>query len=123
MRTAQPSHFTGMMEYPTDVVKNLANLDTPLHELRARGHDIRYDKVKSLHGARFLRRDAGSKQNRAMRARRCEVHDPKLITLREIDVEPPAQPLVELLRAIDVRHGNDHDLQFHVDRSLSSAHV
>jgi hypothetical protein len=58
-----------------------------------------------------------------MRAWRREVHDPKLIVFHEIDVEPPTQLRIKLLRAVDVRHGNDDDLQFHVDRSLSIAHV
>src|SRR5262249_32608354 len=34
---------------------------------------------------------------------------------RVVEVEPKAQPLVELLGPVDVGHGNDLDLELHVD--------
>ena len=37
--------------------------------------------------------------------------------LDAVGVEPPSEPLVELLGPVDIRDGDDDDLEFRVDRS------
>ena len=38
------------------------------------------------------------------------------VARREVDVEPPAEILVERLRAVDVGNAEHHDFELHVDR-------
>ena len=73
--------------------------------------------------------------DRARRAWRRELYDPKLVTADDVSVEPPTQAAVKALGAFDVRNRDDDDLELHVDppRSrglncsfaahLSTAHV
>src|SRR5262249_36192717 len=55
------------------------------------------------------------KMDRAGRAGRRQLYDAAAVPARQVGVQPPPQALVEALRAIDVRHGHDDDLEFHVD--------
>jgi hypothetical protein len=53
--------------------------------------------------------------NRAPRAGRGELDDPEAVIEREVRVEPPPEAPVELLRAIDIRDGDDDHLELQVD--------
>jgi hypothetical protein len=44
-----------------------------------------------------------------------ELNDAKAVHRGDVVVEPPAQVLVELLGSVDVGHGDDLDLEVHVD--------
>jgi hypothetical protein len=44
-----------------------------------------------------------------------ELDDAKAVQRGDVVVEPPAQALVELLGSVDVGHGDDLDLEVHVD--------
>ena len=48
-------------------------------------------------------------------AGRRELHHAEALAVVEVGVEPPPEVRVELLRAIDVRNGDDDDLELHVD--------
>ena len=48
-------------------------------------------------------------------ARRRELDHAEVVTRGEIGVEPPPEPSVELLRAVDIRDGDDDQLELHVD--------
>jgi hypothetical protein len=65
------------------------------------------------------RRDSLAEVDRARRARRRELDDPKIVTPGDVGVEPPAQAAVKALGAIDVRNGDDDDLELQVDRPRS----
>ena len=63
------------------------------------------------------RGDARAEDDRAWRARRRELDDPEVLADDDVGVEPPPQAHVETLGSINVGHGDDDDLQLHVDRS------
>src|SRR5215467_1853212 len=52
--------------------------------------------------------------DRTWRSGRRELHDAAAVTADEIGIEPPPQALIEALRAIEVGHRDDDDLEFHV---------
>ena len=56
-------------------------------------------------------------------AGRRELDDPEAVVDGEVGVEPPPEAAVELLRAVDVRDGDDDDLELHVDRGSRGGHV
>ena len=100
-------------------MEHLAHVDTATDELGARCLDVRHDEIKSACRARRGRCDSRAEVDRARRARRRELHDPKLVTDDEVGVEPPTQAAVKALGAIDVRNRDDDDLELHVDRPRS----
>ena len=51
------------------------------------------------------------------------MHQTPLVAIREVGVQPPPQPLVEALGAIDVGHGNDDDLELQIDLAGDRAGV
>ncbi len=44
-----------------------------------------------------------------------DLYDAKIVSHNEIVVEPPSEPCVELLCTVDVRDGDERDLELHVD--------
>jgi hypothetical protein len=50
-----------------------------------------------------------------LRSRRRELNHAETIIEGEIGVEPPAQAVVELLGAINIRNRNDNDLELHIE--------
>ena len=52
-----------------------------------------------------------------MRYRRRELDHAPVVAGGEVGVEPPTQVAVKALGAIDVRNGDDDDLELHVDRT------
>jgi hypothetical protein len=82
---------------------------------RGRRSDVGDDKVKAPGRAGRGRRDVRAELNRAPRAGRCELDDPEAVIEREVRVEPPPEAPVELLRAIDIRDGDDDHLELQVD--------
>ena len=95
-------------------VEHLADLGTAGGELVARGLDIGDDQVQALGRAGRGRRDVRAELDRARRARRRELDDPEAVIEGEVGVEPPSEPPVELLRAVDIRDGDDDHLELHV---------
>jgi hypothetical protein len=53
--------------------------------------------------------------NRAPRAGGRDLDDANVLCRGVIRIEPPTQELVEVLGSIDVGHGDDVDLELHVD--------
>src|SRR6516225_7326284 len=45
----------------------------------------------------------------------CELDDAKALRRGDVAVEAPTQALIEFLGSVDVGHGDDHDLELHVD--------
>src|SRR5581483_5307082 len=90
--------------------EHLADLDTVREELVARGLDVGDDQVQALGRPGRGRRDIGAELDRAPRAGRRVLDDPEAVIEGEVGVEPPPQPFVELLRAVDVRDRYDDHL-------------
>src|SRR5262245_8128288 len=100
-------------------VADVADLDAAADELVPGGLDVGDDEVEPLRRARLGARDPDPERDRARRARRRELDDPELVAGLVVDVEPePGLLLVEPLGAVDVRHGNEHELELVVHVSL-----
>ena len=93
-----------------------AHVGAAIDEFGARRLDVGHDEKKPPCRARRGRRDARAEVDRARRAWRRELHDPKRVADDEVGIEPPAQAAVKALGAIDVRNRNDDDLELHIDR-------
>src|SRR5208282_236722 len=61
------------------------------------------------------RRDVLAELDRAPGARRRELDQAEIFAGGAVEVEPPSDPLVKLLRAVDIRNGDDEDLELHVN--------
>src|SRR5208282_2224984 len=61
------------------------------------------------------RRDVLAELDRAPGARRRELDQAEIFAGGAVDVEPPSDPLVKFLRAVDIRNGDDDDLELHVN--------
>src|SRR5271165_2230024 len=85
-----------------DAVKRFAHFDAAIDEFGARCLDVGHDKIESVSRARYGRRDSRAEVDRALRTRRRELYDPKVVTPDKVGVEPPTQATVKALGAIDV---------------------
>jgi hypothetical protein len=95
-------------------MEDLAHLDAAGHEIVARGLDVGDDQVERLGRARRCRRDVRAELDRAPGATWRELDEPEG-GARDVGVEAPAEPAVELLRAIDIRDGDDDHLELHLE--------
>src|SRR6266436_4045544 len=59
--------------------------------------------------------DILAEDDRASGARRRELDHAEVVTVVIVGVEPPPEPPVELLRAVDIRDGDDDHLEFRLD--------
>jgi hypothetical protein len=94
-------------------VTQAGGAEVPLE--RDRRPDVGDDKVKAPGRAGRDRRDVRAELNRTPRAGRCELDAPEAVIEREVRIEPPPEAPVELLRAIDIRDGDDDRLELQVD--------
>src|SRR4029077_9506923 len=92
----------------------LADLDAGTAELGAGGLDVGDDQVQALGGSGCRRGDVLAEDDRAPRAGRRELDHAEVFTGGEVGVEPPPEARVELLRAVDIRDGDDDHLELHV---------
>ncbi len=96
-------------------VEHLADLDTAGDEFVARSLDVGDDQVEALGRAGRGRRDVRAELDRAPRAGRRELDDPEAVIEGEVGVEPPPEVSIELLRAVDIRDGDDEHLELLID--------
>jgi hypothetical protein len=96
-------------------VEHLADLRTANDELSARSLDVGDNQVKPLGRAWRSRCDLRAELHRAPRAGRRELDDSEAVIEGEVCIEPPPKVLVELLRAVDIRDGDDEHLELQVD--------
>src|SRR5579859_1692031 len=96
-------------------VLNVADLRAPLSQLRMRGVNIGDHHLQTTHGAWRGIRDAFAERNRAGRAGRRQLHEAQRLahTLIMIRMEPYLLD-VERLRAVHIRHWDDHQLKLPV---------
>src|SRR5277367_5168377 len=96
------------------VVEELADLDAGGDQVVPRGHDVGNDQ-ECLGRTGSGRRDVLAEMDRAAGARRRELNQMEIFAGGAVNVEPSSDPLVKLLRAVDIRNGDDDDLELHVN--------
>ena len=106
----------GVVEGAAGVVEDLAYVDAAGDQLGAGGVDVVYGEGQAVRRAGLRRRDSLAEDNRGWRVVRRQLHDAKVVARCEVGVEPPAEILVERLRAVDVGNAEHHDFELHVDR-------
>src|SRR5262252_6566107 len=95
-------------------VPDVTHLDATADELVIGGLDVGDDQLP-LGRAWRGRRQSLAERDRGPRTRGCELDDAKALHRGDVAVEVPTQALIEFLGSVDVGHGNDHDLELHVD--------
>src|ERR1039457_3352020 len=95
-------------------VPDLARVEATAGEFVMGRFDVGDDQPP-LGRARRGRRESRAERDRGRGARGGELDDAKAVKRGDVVVEPPAQALVELLGSVDVGHGDDLDLEVHVD--------
>src|SRR6185436_15362961 len=93
----------------------LADFDAATKQLVAGGLDAGDDQVQTLGGAGRRRGDVLAEDDRASGARRRELDHAEVVTGGEVGVEPPPEPPVKFLRAVDIRDGDNDYLELHID--------
>jgi hypothetical protein len=96
-------------------VENLAGLDAATEQFVPCRLDVGDDQVQALSRARARRRDVVAEDHRAPGAGRRELDPAPVATSGEISVESPPEPCVKLLRAVDIRDGDDNHFELLVD--------
>src|ERR1700722_17542897 len=102
-------------EHVAAAVEHLADLNAATEQIIAGGLDVSDDQIKSLGGAGSGRGNILAEDDRAPRARRRELNDPKVLTVVIVGVEPPPEAPVEFLRTVDIRDRDNGDFELHVD--------
>src|SRR6516165_4308485 len=96
------------------VVEELADLDARGDQVVPGGLDV--GNNQECHGRTGSgRRDVLAEMDRATGARRRELDQAEIFTGGAVNVEPPSDPFVKLLRTLDIRNGDDDDLELHVN--------
>src|SRR6516164_9230288 len=96
------------------VVEELADLGARGDQMVPGGRDVANDQ-ECLGRTGSGRRDVLAEMDRATGARRRELDQAEIFAGGAVNVEPPSDPFVKLLRALDIRNGDDDDLELHVN--------
>ena len=96
-------------------MEHLAHVDAVSDELGACCLDVIDDEERSLNGSRRGGRESLAEHDGARRAGRRHLHQPPIVTAREIGVQPPPQALVEALGPIDIGHRKDDDFELQIE--------
>jgi hypothetical protein len=125
IRTADPEPpkqvgLVGAGVHAAGVVENLADLDAASEQLVAGGGDVGDDQVQALGGAGCCGGDILAEDDRASGARRRELNHAEVGTVVIVGVEPPPEAPVELLRAVDIRDGDDDHLELRLDSFVAA---
>ena len=93
------------------VVEELADLDAGGDQVVPGGLDVGNDQ-ECLGRTGSGRRDVLAEMDRATGARRRELDQAEIFAGGAVNVEPPSDPFVKLLRALDIRNGDDETSSF-----------
>src|SRR5271169_1624558 len=96
------------------VVEELADLDAGGDQLVPGGLDVGNDQ-ECLGRTGSGRRDVLAEMDRAAGVRRRELDQAEIFADGAVNVEPPSDPFVKLLRAVDTRYWDDDDLELHLN--------
>src|SRR5215469_5305465 len=96
------------------VVEELADLDAGGDQVVPGGLDVGNDQ-ECLGRTGSGRRDVLPEMDRATGARRRELDQAEIFGGGAVNVEPPSDPPIKLLRALDIRNGDDDDFKLHVN--------
>src|SRR3954447_19077537 len=94
---------------------HVADVDAAAEEILPGGVDVLDRQVQLLQGPGLHRRDALTEVDGGLRPRRRHLHLPEVAEV-DIDVQPPAQALIEAKRSIDIGDRHRYHLEPHVDR-------
>jgi len=100
---------------PPESWEHFGDLDAAIEQRFAGGLDVGDNEVQALRGAGCRRGDVLAEDDRAPRARRRELDHAEVFTVVVVGVEPPPEPPVELLRAVDIRDRDDDYFELHVN--------
>src|SRR5258705_5716547 len=120
IRTAdpEPPKQVGLVSasvHAARVVEHFGRVDAVRDEFLARSLDVGDDQVQTLGGAGCRRGDVLAEDDRAPGARWRKLDHAEVVTVVVVGVESPPEPPVELLRAVDIRDGDDDYLELRVD--------
>src|SRR5215472_11287756 len=108
--------MAGGLALRTEVV-HLTHLDAAAGELRPGCIDVVDDQVQAMHRACCVR--VPHQGHRAGGSRRCQLHDPEVLTGPVIDIEPETGSLqVEVLGLVYVGNRDNHELELEVHVSI-----
>ena len=113
-RASHPSLGPGVVEHPARVMEHLAHLGAAAGQLGAGRLDVSHGELQALGRARRGGGDPGAEDDRALRARRCQLHHPEVRTGGEVGILPPPQRLIEVLGPVHVGDRHHHNLELHV---------
>ena len=97
-------------------MEDLAHVDAAGDQVVAGGVDVVHGEDQAVRRAGLGRRDSLAEDDRGFRVVRRQLHAAEVVARHEVGVEPPAELLVERLRAVDVGNADHHDFELHVDR-------
>src|SRR5215213_3294479 len=103
----------GVVEGAGGVVEDLAHVDAAGDQVVPGRVDVVHGEDQTVPRARDGRRDSVAEDDRGFRVVRRNLHAAE-VAGRDVDVEPPAEILVERLRAVNVGNAEQHDFEFHV---------
>ncbi len=113
-----PPKQIGLVRTGVDVagaVEHFADLNAVAEQILAGGLDVIDDQIQALGRAGSRPGDVLAEDDRAPGAGRRELNYTKVLTVVVVGVESPPELRLELLRAIDIRDGNNDDFEFHLD--------
>src|SRR5215213_1786009 len=96
-------------------VEDLAHVDAAGAQVFAGGVDVVHGEDEALRRAGLGRGDSLAEDDRGFRVVRRHLHGAEVVARRDVCVEPPAELLVERLRAVYVGNADHHDFELHVD--------
>src|SRR3954447_4653492 len=98
----------------TSIVERFAHMDAVCYEFGPSSFKIGDDQVQALRRAGCRRRDVLAKDDGGPGTRRRELEHAEVGTVVEVGVKPPPDLPVELLRAVDIRNGDDDHFELHI---------
>ena len=96
-------------------VEHLADLNAATKQIVPSSFDVGDDQIQALSRAGNRPSDVLAEDDRASGARRRELDHAEVVTVVIVGVEPPPEPPVELLRAVDIGDGDDDYLELRFD--------
>jgi len=96
-------------------MEHLADVDAKGDKFVTCRRNVGHNEIQAVRGPGRAGREVRSELDRASGTRRRELYDSETVIEKEVGVESPAELSVEVLRAVDIRDGDDNRLQLQVD--------